>query len=175
MAIGGSIGSHDQGLHEVHSVLVAADEDGVGVFVGEGGGDVGEFLGKPDHFVVVGSVVGDEVRGVVMLDLGGGLLHVDVVEAQVLQEFSVLLVEGEGKEGGELVFVLFETVPLLNSFLDQVVGLDDVVGELLGQFVLLGEVLVEAGNEYFGNVVEALQQGLNGLGLRRLVVDWEGQ
>jgi hypothetical protein len=62
------------------------------VLIGQRGGDVGQLLCQSYHFVLVGGVVDREVGGVVVLDLVG-LLHIDVVEAEVLEQVTVFLIK----------------------------------------------------------------------------------
>ena len=71
MAVGGTICTHDHRLHKVDTVLVASDVHCIGMLKGQGSGNIGQFLCKPDHLDLIGGIIGIKVGGVVVLDLGG--------------------------------------------------------------------------------------------------------
>lgn len=93
MTVRSSIAAHNQSLHIIDSILIASYIDSVSMFIRQRSGYICKLLGKSNHLILVGSVVGSEAGSIMMLDLGRRLLHIDVIKAKIFHQLSVFLIE----------------------------------------------------------------------------------
>ena len=172
MAIRSSVGPHDHSLHEVNSLLIASHIDSIGVIDRKSMRDVSKFLGKSDSLINRRLMPLLIVAGVVMFcDFVVTILHVNVVEPQVLHENGVFFVQWQFHDLLVLCIVFLTHWVWRNSLIYNVECLKYLLCYLLWYF--LRGWTCQARQENLWCVRQSLQQGMKRLGLFWLILSWK--
>ena len=135
MCIRGSFCTHNHSLHNIDSLRVNSNKNGIGMLDWEGGGHISEFLGETDKLALRRGVVIWYRASIVML-IAGAVFKWNISETEVTQPNTISLRKRLLKNFLRHILLMVVHVTV-NGFLHDSIRLDDGLSDFLTGFLLL--------------------------------------